>query len=328
MSGGKFLVGLAILVVAGLVFVLKWGDGEPEPYVPAPAVEAPRSVAPAPTDRAPAPGETPPVSAPAVVEIDGEQAGVVEVDLTDTPDFYSMLQQLGIEDVEERLAEWGVTRGYPMMDDQGNPVLDQPYDQYDEATLKAFADGGDMWAQQILAERIAASRPAEALELYRQAAVNGSVHAMTEMARLYKTLASSRSGDLPAGDAALEQVYALQDGSDSLTVTGYAWAAVAEKAGWDPLRGGMTAAFVGARLNDEQIKAACDFADTLYGDLVAERDDRGQGAYDSRPPPVVFDPGATGGTACNEDVTESLAGCKEIRVRVADQVSRVWTCDQ
>ena len=233
-----------------------------------------------------------------------------------------------VRDLDGKLSRWAAARGYPQLDEQGNPLLDQPYNQYDDDTLRAFADNGDMWAQQILAERLAESRPAEAAELYRQAAINGSVHAMTEMARLYRNLARSRRDtDLGGDTAALEQTYALRDGPESLEVTAYAWAVAAEQAGWDPLRGGMVATYVAAQLNDEQRQSACDYGQALFAGLQSARSERGMGDYDRRPPPVVFDPGVTGGTGCDSGAPSYLEACREVHIRVNGNVSRVWTCD-
>lgn len=317
---------LFALTVAGAIYALRVATGNEDAVVSAVA-------RPASPDRPPADTPPPPVaSAPPAVAAASDPAaapddGVLKIDLTGNASFFALFDELGIEDLDAKLAAWGSERGYPQLDDQGNPLLDQPYEQYDDDTLRAFADGNDMWAQQILAERLAKTRPAEALEWYRKAAISGSLHAMTEMARLYRQLAFQRDA-LKSDSQELEQVYALRDGPDSLAVTGYAWAAVAERAGWDPLRGGMTASFVGAKLTEDQIRAACDFSANLYADLLGARDDRGLGAYDRRPPPVVFDPGTTGGTACHsEEASSYLAGCREVEVNVDGQISRLWTCE-
>jgi hypothetical protein len=325
-----YLVGAALTlsVAVGLYALRQAADDN---HAPTPRRSLETSVeAPAPEPR-PEPREAPVAVAPAAETAPAGEPddGVLNIDLTGNASFFALFDELGLQDMEERLAQWGLQRGYPQLDDQGNPLLDQPYEQYDDDTLRAFADGDDMWAQQILAKRLADTRPAEALEWYRKAAVNGSVYAMTEMARLYRDLAYSRSDTaLEQDGTGLEQEYALRDGPDSLAAIGYAWAAVAEEAGWDPLRGGMTASFVGAKLSDTQKKAACGYASSLFSDLVSARDERGLGDYDRRPPPVVFDPGTVGGTNCAEDpVPRYEAQCQEVQVNVGDQVSRLWTCD-
>lgn len=321
MRGPLTLLVLFVLAAAAALYALNVGDEAPEPP-PAPVAATP---APAP---AVAPERPPPPTLPVDAPVDDAPGDDVRVlDLTGNASFFALFDELGIDDVEGKLAAWGMARGYPQLDDQGNPLLDQPYQQYDDDTLRAFAENDDMWAQQFLAERLAATRPAEALEWYRRAAINGSIHAMSEMSKLYKQLGQQRSG-IQGDEAALNQLYALQDGPDSLAVTGYAWSAVAERAGWDPLRGSMTATFVGAKLSEDQIRAACDFASTLYSDLVAARGQRGLPEYDRKPPPVVFDPGTTGGTACHSDEASTfLADCREVQVTVDGQVSRLWTCE-
>ncbi len=269
------IAALVLSIVIGGYALRLVDEPPPAPAAPRNAVTAPAPAPPAVVAQAPA-AEAPPeiiITEPAAAD-----DGVMRIDLTGNASFFALFDELGIDDVEGRLAKWGLTRGYPQLDDQGNPMLDQPYEQYDNETLKAFADGDDMWAQQFLAERLARSEPAEAIEWYRRAAINGSVHAMTEMARLYRDLAFAKKGT-PMGDKA-SGISELQDGPDSMAVTGYAWAAVAEQAGWDPLRGGMTAGFVGAKLSPTQKEEACEFASTLLNGLTSERSERGLGDYD------------------------------------------------
>ncbi|MEO1576095.1 MAG: hypothetical protein AAFU65_14215, partial [Pseudomonadota bacterium] len=151
--------------------------------VPVAAPAAPAAPTPTPVEPVSAPPEDtaePVAAAPAVVAGD-EDDGVLRIDLTNNANFFALFDELGIDDVEGKLATWGLSRGYPQLDDQGNPMLDQPYEQYDDAALKAFAEGDDMWAQQFLAERLAKDNPKEAIEWYKRAAENGSVHAMTQM---------------------------------------------------------------------------------------------------------------------------------------------------
>ncbi|MEM6639024.1 MAG: hypothetical protein AAF610_03895 [Pseudomonadota bacterium] len=321
-------VGIAILLslLVGAFALRALDEPVTTPATSAPPVnlEPAREVVSAPAPEAIAPGVPTPVNAAASApEPSDEDDGVRRIDLSGNPNFFALFEALGIDDVEGQLATWGLSRGYPQLDEQGNPILDQPYEQYDNATLKAFADGDDMWAQQFLGERLSKTDPEQALEYFQRAAVNGSVHAMTQMARLYRDLQYD-----PKAAAALSEIDG--DAADGrLDVTGYAWAAVAERAGWDPLRGGMTAGFVGAKLSDAQRDRACAQAETLYASLVAQRNDRGLGAFPTEPPPVVFDPGAVTGTGCGEDATPRYqAQCQEVEVTVGGQVSRLWTCGE
>lgn len=301
-----------------------------EPVMPAlaeidkPAPAAAPTVAPEPAPVEPAA----PVEAPVVTRVE-EDDGVLRIDLTDNANFFALFDELGIEDVEGKLAKWGLSRGYPQLDDQGNPMLDQPYEQYDDATLLAFAEGDDMWAQQFLAERLAKTDPAEALKWYERAAQNGSVHAMTQMARLYRDMQYEPASNSTDAGGKRGQIASMRQSGERLDVTGYAWAAVAERAGWDPLRGGMTAGFVGAKLSDAQREQACEQADQLYASLVNTRQERGLGDYANNPPPVVFDPGAITGTGCGTSQTPVYESqCREVQVNVGGQVSRLWTCDE
>ncbi|MFK7885727.1 MAG: hypothetical protein AB8G16_02590 [Gammaproteobacteria bacterium] len=314
------------LVLSAVVggYALRDDAEVPEVVAPAPVAEpvvreAPKAVAKAEPKVVAAPSVEPPPA----------DDDVLRIDLTGNASFFELFDQLGIEDYEGQLAKWGVERGYPQLDDQGNPILDQPYEQYDDATLRAFADGDDMWAQQFLADRIKDSNPAEALEWYRKAAVNGSVHAMTEMARLYRDLAYSKAGTQATGEAARTQLESFRSSAGSPAIEGYAWAAVAERAGWDPLRGGMTAGFVGAKLSEKQKEAACQMAGGLFDGLVNDRQERGLGDYSAAPPPIVFDPGTVGGTSCASNATPNYEEqCREVQVVVGGEVSRLWTCGQ
>lgn len=319
------IAGLVLSLMFGVYALMLTGDSDERPVAPV----APVVATPAPAAQPEPATEPAPVEAPQIVvqNPDAADDDVLRIDLSNNASFFALFDELGIDDVEGRLGKWGMARGYPQLDDQGNPLLDQPYEQYDDDTLRAFADGEDMWAQQILAKRIAQKNPEEALEWYRKAAVNGSVNAMTEMARLYRDMAfSGKSG---ADKAKLNDAYGGANASDSLAVTGYAWTAVAELAGWDPLRGGMTAGFVGAKLTEAQKEEACDLATSLYSGLNGERDDRGLGEYNQRPPPVVFDPGTVGGTGCAQDsVPRYQSECREVQVSVNGQISRLWTCGE
>lgn len=302
-------------------------DQAPTPTTPAPVVVKPQEPEAPKVVEQPVP-EAPPEPLPEPVL---EDDGVKRINLTGNASFFELFEQLGIEDYESQLGAWGVSRGYAQLDEQGNPILDQPYAQYDDETLRAFADGDDMWAQQFLADRLKDSNPAEALEWYRKAAVNGSVHAMTQMARLYRDLAYSKSNK-SAGRGLLDQSNpvnpAVNTGS-SPAIEGYAWAAVAERAGWDPMRGGMTAGFVGAKLSDKQKEAACAMAGDLFSGLVNDREQRGLGDYAAQPPPIVFDPGAMGGSVCpDSEAPNYREQCQEIEVTVGGEVSRMWTCGQ
>jgi hypothetical protein len=318
---------VAALVLSAIVggYALR-DDQAPLPTTPAPVEQMPEEPdEPQVVEQIEVPVAPEPLPEPVL-----EGDGVKRLNLTGNASFFELFAQLGIEDYEEQLGKWGVSRGYAQLDEQGNPILDQPYAQYDDETLRAFADGDDMWAQQFLADRLKDSRPTEALEWYRKAAVNGSVHAMTQMARLYRDLAYKKSGAAAAsGGLSAQGRPAPKTTGGSPAIEGYAWAAVAERAGWDPMRGGMTAGFVGAKLSDKQKEAACAMAGDLFSGLVNDRNERGLGDYAAEPPPIVFDPGAMGGPVCPDSKAPNYREqCQEIEVTVGGEVSRMWTCGQ
>lgn len=238
------------------------------------------------------------------------------------------LAEFGFGNLESLWREWARKRGYPVVDASGARYYDQPYDQYDNLTLEGLADNGDMWAAQILAQRIARDNPAEAIELYRQAAVQGSVYAMNEMAALYNRIADKRREvEFKSGDLALEQVYAMRDAPVSPEVSGYAWTAVAAMAGSEPMFGDMNASQLERRMSDEQVEEACSLAQGIYDDLLNQRAARSLGDYDRSPPPMVYADAAEK-SRCGLDIASSmnLDGCREMVVESEDKQVNVWLC--
>lgn len=319
---------LALLLVALLAAAaVLWSTREtPEPV--ADAIDEPREPA-APAPAATAPADADPVAAATAPE-PAEGDRITRLNFERGAGFDDLLDELGLSDLDAKQAEWGLARGYVQMDDVGNPLLDQPYGQLDDETLRSFAENGDMWAQQFLGERLASTRPAEAIEWFRKAAMNGSLHAMTEIARLYQAVGSMR-GELQseADSGGLDQLYALKDDVNA-PITAYAWAAVAERAGWDPLYGSMKTSHIGSQLNDDEKKEACGVATGIFDSLTEERRSAGLGEYDRRPPPVVFDvEELQTGTACLEGrSTFDLSGCREVHVSAGEVTNKIWVCDE
>ncbi len=282
------------------------------------------------------PAELPPAQPPApdTVSPAGEPQAPADkqgLTLTDGTSAKAMMYALFMR-LEEPMRRWAATRGLPRTDPNGVLVLDQPYQQYDDEILAALAANGDMWALQLLAERIQRARPAEAMELYRQAAAQGSIYAMLRISELAETIASL-SPDFKfenegSSGLALEQYYSLRDTPVSPAVTAYAWKAVAEMAG---LPGFM--AFTGAQLPDEEIAAACDLAGSIYSDLLDRRARNGLGAYPSDAPPAWFDPsafGATSGCEHQQAVQLDFSGCQEIRYTEPGEDEEIifFVCDE
>jgi hypothetical protein len=255
--------------------------------------------------------------------------GPLALAINSEADLLAAMRELGIEDLDERMTRWAVSRGYPEFDQAGNYLLDQPYQQYDEQTLRGLAEADDMWAQQLLAQEIAADRPAEALEWYGRAAANGSVYAMQEMARLYHRM-SGQLRDLSAQDDAqsLTQEFALRDAS-SPDVSAYAWLAAAEAAGWDPTRAASLIPLLGRKLSPEQVTEACALAQSLRVQLDADRSGRGLQPFDRTPPPIVYSGEELGAaTQCNSASPSAfdLSGCREADVQTGGTSTRVWVC--
>ena len=322
-AGGLALTAVLVLVAMALRY-------EPPPVEVTAA--PPRAAAPV-QEQLPEP-EPPPAPEPAA-QPEVEAPGEPEVrEIADEIDLAMLLREVGMDRLESRMAQWGVARGYPQLNEMGQFVYDQPYDQYDTETLRGLAEGDDMWAQQILAARLAKTDPAEAIEWYRRAAVNGSVHAMTELAGLYRMIDDRRhENEFTQGEEALEQVYALRDSAVSPKVTGYAWVAVAEKAGWDPLVGSIAASQVARKLSDEQMAEACELANSLYDSVISDRSSAGLGDFNREPPPLVYQPGDAGmGTQCYDPSGGSqydMSGCREVRVMAGGEAgTTVWFCDE
>ncbi len=251
------------------------------------------------------------------------------VEIVDDTELMAALAEFGFARLDSKWREWARKRGYPVTDDAGVQYYDQPYEQYDDVTLKGLADNGDMWAAQILAGRIATTNPAEAIELYRAAAVQGSVYAMNEMANLYGRVASKRrEADFKSDELALEQVYAMRDAPVVPEVAGYAWTVVASLAGSEPMFGDINAQQLEKNLSEQQIEEACSLAQGLFDDLRSQRAAQGKGGFDQTPPPMVYadpsrEPRCGHGMAAGLD----LSGCRELEVQTEQSTARVWLCD-
>lgn len=306
----KWLIAaIGIFVFVGLV-LWRFNDKAPAPIgevaAPVPQTENKRSETRPPREES----DELPVNA-----ADGESADDVTT-LTDETSAKAMMMALMMQ-LERPMREWAAGRGLPLTDANGNYVLDQPYQQYDEDTLAALANNGDMWAQQILADRIAQARPAEAMELYRNAAAQGSIYAMIQIAELTARIAEmSPDFDFEeefdgADKFALDQYYSLRDTPVQPKVTSFAWKAVAEMAGLPGF-----ASLTGAQLPEADRVAACELAGSIYTDLLARRTSLGIGAYPGDAPPAWFDGEIMGkGSGCEhpEAVRYDFSDCRQIR---------------
>ncbi len=309
---------IAAAIVIGLVVMALRDDPDvvmPEPVVAPAAEPAPEVTASVPKRPAPLAAET--ADAPP------------DSGLLDDLDLMMLLREYGFGRLEGEWREWAASRGYPAFDQAGTQFYDQPYEQYDDETLRGLANNGDMWASQILAKRIAKTDPAGAIELYRQAAMRGSIYAMSELAGLYSKIADSRREvEFKAEPGALEQIYAMRDAPVSPEVSGYAWTMVADMAGTEPMFGNIAASQLSRRLNDEQLEEACTIARGMYDELRAQRETQGLGDFNRTPPPLVYwDPSNSASCAEeNEGPNLDLTGCRQVEVSEEGQTNQIWLC--
>lgn len=328
----RLLLALAALAVVLLaVNALREEPAEPAPFVtPAPAT--PTAVGPAAPASVP-PVTAPPAAAPAAAAAPPAAPGP---EFIDDDALMAMLEEYGLERLEGAWRNWAAARGYPVADVSGAPLYEQPYQQYDDRTLQALAQGGDMWAAQILADRLAVTSPAEAIEHYRRAAEAGSIYAMHEMATLYNRVSDKRREvDFNATEQALEQVYAMRDAPVEPEVAGYAWTIVAEMAGSEPMFGALASAQLEQRMQPAQIDEACAIARGLYDELAARRAALGLGDFDRTPPPLVYEDPAREQRCPGLEPALDLSGCRQLVVQQpasgeaeAGPPTNVWVCGE
>jgi len=326
---GKVLIALIVLIVAAVAFV--WLRTSATPAIPLATTpsgdvsggeRSPIEVAQRGPDKT---RQSRAASRSGAASSDGRKS--IDLQINSESDLLAAMSSLGIDDLDERMTRWSVSRGYPEFDQSGNYLLDQPYQQYDEATLRGLADADDMWAQQILAQQIAADRPAEAIEWYKRAAANGSVYAMQEVARLYHRMSNQLQAQSD-GDGAPAQSATPQNGA-SPEVTAYAWLAAAERTGWDATRGASLIPLIGRKLSQDQVTQACDMAEKLRSQMSSERASRGLQPFDRTPPPIVYSGEEMGAsTQCHTDESTAfdLSQCREADVHTGTTSTHVWVC--
>lgn len=274
------------------------------------------------------------VAAPGPAVTPDEQAAapeVPEIQIEPGANFLETMSSLGIKNIEERLASWYKSRGYAFSDQTGTYLLEQPYEEYDDETLRAFAENGDIWAQQFLAERLARSLPAEALELYQQAAASGSINAMQQMVQLYNRLDLMRADAPHLEDTHRQQLYAIKDSGNSAKEMAYAWAVAAELAGGDPFMGNQRVGSMSDRLDAEGRERACEMAESLYDQMVNERTTRNLGDFDRQPPPFMLGnlESLSTPTCTNLRGRTGLdySGCKDVNAVISGQSNPLVICN-
>ena len=325
---GKVLIALIVLIAAAVAY--EWMRAADTPAIP---IAETTSDEPQATPRQVGGDSGNPATVPAAAAnraaIAAAGNGPIDLQINSEADLLAAMNTLGISDLDDRMTRWALSRGYPEFDQSGNYLLDQPYQQYDEDTLRGLAEADDMWAQQILAQNIAGDRPEEALEWYRKAAANGSVYAMQQMAQLYHRMSTRLAGNgLTAqteqadGDSAAPQAVSPE-------VTAYAWLVAAERSGWDATRGASLIPLIGRKLSPEQVSEACSMADTLRAELGSERSGRGLQPPARNPPPIVYSAEEMGAsTQCHADESKAfdLSECRQADLHTGDTSTRVWVC--
>lgn len=278
---------IAIALFIAALILLVWSQLGSEPAAPPPAapvaVETPEELTPARDDeeqRAPVTDASPEDS-----QTGDEPRRVV---VNSQSDFFTIMAELGLDNLEQRFSEWSLAHGYPFSDQTGVLLLEQPYDQYDDDTLRAFAENEDMWAQQFLAQRLEKTRPAEAIDWYRKAAINGSLYAMDQLTALYGRLGRARADGPDSDEIYKQQLLAVRDSVQSTQEMGFAWSMASVMAGGDPGRNRLSLEAMSRTFDDEQMQSACDMATSLYSDISTQRQNRGLDDFSRSPPPLMM----------------------------------------
>jgi hypothetical protein len=331
---GKVLVALIVLIAAAVAY--EWMRTSSAPAIPVADTTTQSADASAantpPVGRTDGSAAAPPAATRAAIAAAGAK-GPIDLQINSEADLLAAMNSLGISDLDDRMTRWAISRGYPEFDQSGNYLRDQPYQQYDEATLRGLAEADDMWAQQILAQNIASDRPEEALEWYRKAAANGSVYAMQQMAQLYHRMSTQLRGEAVTAKSgqAGDDAPASTSTPASPEVTAYAWLVAAERSGWDATRGASLIPLIGRKLSPEQVGEACTMADSFREQMGSERSSRGLQPFARNPPPIVYSAEEMGAsTQCHADESKTfdLSGCREAEVHTGNMSTRVWVCSQ
>ncbi|NNF16197.1 MAG: hypothetical protein HKN70_05585 [Gammaproteobacteria bacterium] len=323
---------LVVALVAAAIVVFYQNEPEPDKGSVVQEPESPVAMTPDPPPAAPIVAQTMPAPEdPLPAPEDSDGAPVREIEIEPGANFMETMSRLGLDNIEERLAEWYKGRGYAFSDQTGTYLLEQPYQEYDDATLRAFADNGDIWAQQFLAERLAKTRPAEALELYQKAAASGSVNAMQQIVKLYSRIDVMRADGPNLDDTHRQQLFAIKDSGNSAKEMSYAWAVAAELAGGDPFLSNQRAGALSDRLDDDGRQRACEMAESLYDQMVNARTERNLGDFDRQPPPFMLGTiESLSGSSCDNLAGRSgldYSRCENVRAVIAGEPNQLVICN-
>jgi hypothetical protein len=226
-------------------------------------------------------------------------------------EYQRALEALGTSNDE--IEAWARSRGFPPATYTSSPgtPLERNYRREQDARLRELAEGGDFWAMQFLAARIAPDLPQEAAAWYRQAVVRGSAYAAFRLSGLYRDVAQRIS----VNDDAQEELVEIARREDPLAFTSLAWLLVAEyEAGLPP--GAISATLVSFRSPDEGINQACDRAAGFLATIAADRAALGLGIAARRPPLAVELPEDETIGYCPTEVfpRADFSGCATIRL--------------
>jgi hypothetical protein len=179
---------------------------------------------------------------------------------------------------------------------------------------------------QFLAADLSVRAPLESLELYREAAVRGSVFAARELGMLYRDLDVGVARNRRMGDAT-RTALAQMDAAHDLAETGLAWLIGAEVDGGLPPGYFSDDAVAGAAPG--MLARACEEAAGIVANLDEERRNRGLGDPEGLPPPFTVAPPAEPLVgACPEGFLSDPRekGCFPVILSRGDRELTGWRC--
>jgi hypothetical protein len=119
----------------------------------------------------------------------------------------------------------------------------------------------------------------------------------------------------------------MRDAPVSPQVAGYAWTAVAELAGTEPMFGNIAASQFNRTLSDEQKEEGCEIARGMYEEITEQRSELGLDDFDRSPPPIVYwDPQASSNCRGDNEPGLDLSGCRKVQTQDEGETNTVWLC--
>lgn len=227
--------------------------------------------------------DTPPPSPGTAGSRDDGPRRLQEFRVESEEEYQATLEALGTSNDE--IEAWARNRGFPPAIYTNSPglPLGRNYRRERDGKLLELAEGGDHWAMQFLAERLALEMPLEAIEWYRKAVVHGSAYAAFKLGNHYHDVARWLTTSPDAGDEVVE----IARREDPLAYSSLAWLLVAElEAGLPP--GAMSATLTSFQASDEGIMRACERAARFLAEIRAEREAL-QVKIPTRKPPLAME---------------------------------------